>query len=214
MTEKLLAALLFGIVVSAATAADTYRWEDEAGNVYYSDQLPPSGARNVQRTRQQGGAPVPALPYRLQVVVKSFPVTLYVSDCGQPCNKARELLLARGVPHTLLDASQSEAQESLMALTGGALEVPVIKIGKTVLRGFEDGQWNSALDAAGYPGYAIIEVQPDIPQPAEQAASQGSASGEAGTANGAELDSAEARTSDADSGELDGEGVETLDPEQ
>jgi hypothetical protein len=32
-----------------------------------------------------------------------------------------------------------------------------------VLRGFESGQWNSALDAAGYPSYALIKVESKLP---------------------------------------------------
>lgn len=202
MTERLVGALVFAFVVSVATAADTYRWEDEQGNVYYSDQLPPSGARNVQRTLQQAGAPEPVLPYRLQVVVKNFPVTLYVSDCGQPCERARELLLQRGVPHTLMDVSNGEVQEALMGLTGGELEVPVVKIGKNVLRGFEDGQWNTALDAAGYPSYAMIDVKPVIPQQAGKSAGRGSTSGEADATGDADTDSSDTVAGGAEQDEL------------
>ena len=172
MTERLLILGVCVLVSVAAAAADTYRWEDQEGNVHYGDQLPPAGAKNIHRPRLYGDSPEQVLPYRLQVAVNKFPVTLYVTDCGKPCDMARELLLKRGVPHTLLDATSAKVQEELMALTSGNREVPVIKIGKAVVRGFEAGEWNGALDAAGYPSYPIIEVTPTIPQLTEKTKSQ------------------------------------------
>ncbi len=168
MMGRLLAVGVVALVSLGAAAADTYRWEDEAGNVHYGDELPPAGARNVQRPHLYDESSEQVLPYRLQVAVSRFPVTLYVTDCGQHCNSARELLLRRGVPHTLLDADRAEVQEELMALTSGAREVPVVKIGGTVIRGFEAAQWNSALDFAGYPSYPLVEITPTVPQVAEK----------------------------------------------
>jgi len=164
MIVKSLPLLVFAFVSCAANAADTYRWEDKEGRVYYSDQLPPTGARNVRRAQVDGNGDSEQLPYRLKIAVDSAPVTLYVTQCGKPCDQARQLLVKRGVPHTMMDATQADAQEALTALTGGGLEVPVVKIGKTVIRGFEEERWNAALDAAGYPSYAMIKVKPQVPQ--------------------------------------------------
>ena len=172
MTERLLVLCVCALVSVAAAAADTYRWEDPEGNVHYGDELPPAGATNIQRPRLYDDSSEQVLPYRLQVAVSKFPVTLYVTDCGEPCDMARELLLKRGVPHTLLDATKAKVQEELMVLTSGSREVPVIKIGKTVVRGFGAEQWNGALDVAGYPSYPIIEVTPTIPQLTEKPVSQ------------------------------------------
>ena len=208
MIERLVVAFVFAFVLSAAIAGDTYRWEDEDGNVYYSDQLPPTGARNVQRTRDSGSVPEQSLPYRLQVVVAKFPVTLFVTDCGRPCDRARELLIRRGVPHTLLDVSRAEVKEQLLALTKGELEVPVVQIGKTVLRGYEVGQWNAALDAAGYPAYPMIEVKPTVPQPALQAAGQETDTSGVEATDGAEIDSGETVTGDDASDALEGDNAE------
>jgi len=170
MIVKSLPVLLVAFVSCAVSAADTYRWEDKDGRVYYSDELPPTGARNIRRTRVEEGGPQDELPYRLQVVVENSPVTLYVTKCGQPCDRARNLLVQRGVPHSMLDASRADVQEQLVALTGGQVEVPVVQIGKTVLRGFDEGQWTSALDAAGYPSYAMIKVKPKTASQGKQAA--------------------------------------------
>ena len=213
MIERLLAAIIFGTVCTVTSAADTYRWEDEKGNVHYSDEFPPTGARNVRRTRQQGAEPEQALPYRLQVVVEKFPVTLYVTDCGAPCDRARRLLKDRGVPHTLLDPSSAKVQEALMAITGGELEVPVATIGSTVLRGYEESQWNGALDAAGYPSYAMIQVTPHKPRPPAQAASEDSENGEVAATDEAEPDVGETGTQETDTADLDTDELENVDAE-
>lgn len=209
MIVRLLLLLVVGFVCNASIAGDTYRWEDEKGRVYYSDQPPPPGARNVRRTRDYDDTEEQALPYRLQVVVEQSPVTLYVTDCAEPCDRARELLIARGVPHTLLDVSEAEVQEELMALTNGQLEVPVVEIGKTVLRGFEEGQWNTALDVAGYPSYAMIEVKPYVPQPAEKSDTEGSDDGNVAARNAGELDPAEVEPDELESNEGLVEDVDT-----
>jgi glutaredoxin len=207
MIVRLLILLFFGCVSSLVMAGDTYRWEDEQGRVYYSDQPPPAGARNVRRTRKFDEEKQ-ALPYRLQVVVDKSPVTLYVTDCGEPCEKASELLIARGVPHTLFDPSDARVQEQLMALTGGKLEVPVVVVGEAVLRGFQESEWNAALDAAGYPSYAMIEVRPYVPQPVEKSDRQGEDGNVAASDNG-ELDSAEVESGDFESDESVVEDVDT-----
>ena len=163
MIVKSLPFLVFAFVSFTVSAADTYRWEDEQGRVYYSDQLPPANARNVRRAQVDGNESDEQLPYRLQVAVDSYPVTLYVTDCGKPCKQAGQFLAKRGVPHKTLDASSADVQEKLRALIGGDLEVPVLTVGKTVLRGFGEEQWNAALDAAGYPSYAMIKVKPKMP---------------------------------------------------
>ena len=168
MINKLLIVciLIFGC---AAAGADedrdkTYRWEDAKGNVYYSDLPPPAGARNISTNRENGEAPTPELPYELQLAVKKFPVTIYVTpDCGGPCDSASALLIGRGVPHTELDAMRPDVNEKLNVLTNGQPAVPVVEIGKIVVQGFEQGRWNAALDKAGYPRHAMISVTPNVP---------------------------------------------------
>lgn len=168
MIKKLLIVgiLFFGC---AAAGADqdrdkTYRWEDASGNVYYSDLPPPAGARNISAARDNSEAPTPELPYELQLAVKKFPVTIYVTpDCGGPCDSASALLIGRGVPHTQLDAMSPDVNEKLNALTNGQPAVPVVEIGSIVVQGFEQGRWNAALDQAGYPRDAMISVTPNVP---------------------------------------------------
>ena len=167
MNKLLIVAIL--IFACAAAGADegrdkTYRWEDAKGNVYFSDLPPPAGARNISTTRDDAAAPTPDLPYELQLAVKKFPVTMYVTtDCGLPCDGAKALLIERGVPHTLLDANRPGVNDKLNALTNGQPAVPLVEIGKIVVEGYEKGRWNAALDKAGYPRDAMISVTPTIP---------------------------------------------------
>lgn len=155
--------VLFPVLVLACVAAqaELYRWVDADGEVHYSDQPPPANITQVEKIKAQGGKPsdVP-LPYVLQQAVKNFPVTLYSTECGDACTRARELLAKRGVPYTELDATDPATQVELSQLTGGALEVPVLKVGRDAVRGFEEGRWNTSLDAAGYPQTAVIPPRP------------------------------------------------------
>jgi hypothetical protein len=167
------------LLLSLPAQAETYRWVDSEGKVHYSDTPPPPAARNIKR---QSSPPKPAatqqLPYELQQAAKNFPVTLYVTDCGESCSYARQLLAKRGIPHTELDPTDALTYEKLKKVTGGTAVVPVVLVGRQVLKGFDEQSWNAALDAAGYPKTAIAKITPtkptkpaappQEPQPAEQ----------------------------------------------
>lgn len=151
------------LVVAAPVQADVYKWEDPEGKVHYTDQPPPPNARKIERRRVTDVAADPSMPYVLQEAVRNFPVTIYVSDCGEGCTRALALLSRRGVPHTVKNPLEPAVREELKRVTGGQVVVPVIQVGRTVLHGFEEGQWNAALDFAGYPATALIKLPPAKP---------------------------------------------------
>jgi glutaredoxin len=159
--------IVLGMVLLAASgavlAAQLYRWVDEMGNVEYRDTPPPASAKKVE-TRRVGGGTVetPALPFSVQQAVLNFPVTLWNSDCGAPCDQARSHLARRGVPHTEKDP-QTDI-EAFKKLTGG-LDVPVLYVGSTRIKGYLESEWDSALDIAGYPRTAPPGYRPSA-QPA------------------------------------------------
>jgi hypothetical protein len=175
--------ILWLAVVSAVPLtgqADLYRWLDGDGTVHYTDSPPPPAAQQVERIRLPKSPVADSeLPYTLQQLVKNFPVTLFVTDCGQGCTSARELLVKRGVPHTELDAREGNVQTELKKVNGGTVEVPVLLVGKQVVRGFDPRQWHGALDAAGYPKTALVKVTPYKPPPAAPAPTEAPATGEA-----------------------------------
>ena len=164
--------MLFSVLMLACVAAqaDFYRWVDADGKVHYSDQPPPASVKQVEKKKAAGGKASDApLPYVLQQAVKNFPVTLYSSACGSACTQAHDLLAKRGIPYTEMDATDVTVQPELKKLTGGTVEVPVLKVGRNTVKGYEEGQWNTALDAAGYPQTAVIPPGPPT-KPAPKAA--------------------------------------------
>jgi glutaredoxin len=172
--NTLLVGLALAAAASGAAAGELYRWVDENGRVHYTDQPPPPQARSAERKRLGDKPDAAQLPYALKEAVKNFPVTLYTADdCGEACKQASAYLSRRGVPFTEKDARRPDNANTVMSLTGGKLEVPVLTVGRNTLRGYEQGAWANALDAAGYPrspalppGVAARKVEP---KPAKEA---------------------------------------------
>ncbi len=148
-----------------AGAAQLYQWKDAQGRMVYSDQPPPPSARSAQQKSFKGNVIDDNESYVAKIAREKYPVTLYASACGVPCDMARQLLAERGVPYSSKDPQASaEAQADLRKLTGN-LSVPVIVVGVDRIDGFEAGQWQAMLDRAGYPKSAPPGRKP-APQPA------------------------------------------------
>ena len=132
-------------------AAQLYQWKDAQGRMVYSDQPPPPSITNAQQKAFKGSVIEGGESYAAKTAREKYPVTLYASACGVPCDQARQLLGERGIPFSSKDPQASpEAQAELQKLTG-RLSVPVLVVGSDKIDGFETGQWQSALDRAGYP---------------------------------------------------------------
>lgn len=146
-------------------AGEVYRWVDNKGSVIYSDQPPPPSAKQTLTVKGKGNVvDVDKESFESRLARDKNPVTLYSSACGPVCDQARDHLTQRGIPFTLKDpAKEPEIAVELKKLAG-ALEVPVILVGKTHLKGFDAGSWNSMLDAAGYPKAPLIPVKPNAPK--------------------------------------------------
>ena len=169
-------AIVFAIFAAACAGvhAEVYRWVDAQGKVHYSDEPPPASIKQVEIKKKSGGKPAEAnLPYVLQQAIKNFPVTLYSSPCGEGCKRASALLARRGIPYTEIDATDPATHDEIKAITGGEVEVPLLKVGNDSLRGFQEEKWNKSLDAAGYPQTAVSPARPPArpakpaPPPAE-----------------------------------------------
>jgi len=149
------------LAAAPAAAGQLYKWVDTDGNLHYTDQPPPAEAKiSEQKKFGDSGSDAP-MSYALQQAIKNFPVTLYSADqCGDACNKASALLSQRGIPFTQKDAREPAVAQELKALNGGKVEVPFMKLGGQIVRGYEENSWNSTLDAAGYPKWAVTRGQP------------------------------------------------------
>jgi glutaredoxin len=140
-------------------AAQLYRWVDDKGNVEWRDTPPPSAAKKVeQRTIHASTIPTSELPYSVQQAAKNFPVTLWATDCGDLCNRARAHLARRGVPYT--DKDPQSDFEAFKKASGGGAEVPLLIVGTQRLKGYLESEWDSTLDLAGYPKTALVPVKP------------------------------------------------------
>jgi hypothetical protein len=167
---RFVAAMFVGAMLAVAlpAGAELYKWVDADGNVHYTDTPPPTGAKKSERKKLTDKPSAPAVPYALQQAMKNAPVTLYTYDCGEGCAKAGALLAKRGIPFTTKDPLDPATREEMKKATGGEEVAPVLLVGRRALKGFEEGAWNGALDAAGYPSTPIGPV-PAVPAPAKPA---------------------------------------------
>lgn len=151
--KKLTLLLVCSALACTAGAAEMYRWVDKDGKVHYTDSPPPASAKKVEE-KNLGGSSVSGgdLPYATRAAAKNFPVTLYVSDCGDLCTQARQHLAKRGIPYTPKNPATNQADADALKKLVGSPQVPVLVVGSTSpLKGYDPASWDAALDAAGYP---------------------------------------------------------------
>jgi hypothetical protein len=161
--KRLIFIFLVPLATGAMAAAQLYRWVDEKGNVEYRDTPPPQGAKKIEERRVVTSTIETASPsYAVQQAMKNFPVTLWAYDCGEPCSNARSHLAKRGVPYTEKDPKPD--LKAFQKLTGGD-GVPVLFVGSTKVTGYQQSEWDNALDAAGYPRNAPPLAAKPAPKP-------------------------------------------------
>lgn len=173
--NAVVAALLLAAALPAA--AQLYRWTDDAGRVHFTDSPPPPNAKNVQKrgapaaVPQAKGGPAGSAPepFVLQQARKDYPVTLYSTPGCDACGEARKLLNARGIPFKEVSVTD-EAQIAELKSAVGSNSVPSMLVGRTVVRGFEEGNYHRTLDAAGYPKTGVLPPRSQAePTPVEPA---------------------------------------------
>lgn len=110
------------------------------------------------RTTSTGYGSFPRNPCRTTPRPRNFaeaankaPVTLFITNCGDPCTQAAALLQGRGVPYSTRQIDKDpDAAKALRQLIG-QLQVPVLKIGDNVQKGFEKVLWNNLLETGRLP---------------------------------------------------------------
>jgi hypothetical protein len=143
-------------------AAELYRSIDKDGKVHYSDS-PLEGSEDYERLRL-AKEPIPDenLPYESKRARENFPVTLYTfPDCGSACQLARDMLNKRGIPFTEKSLTSKQDIDAFRKDSGDS-NFPAATVGKTWLKGFQNEQWNSELDFAGYPK-KVLTYRPPAP---------------------------------------------------
>lgn len=151
--SKLISLLLTIAFSTTPALAELYKWVGADGKITYSDTPPPADAKKVEKKRlndrvNQGDG----LDFATRNAMKKYPVVLFTTDCGAPCDQGRALLNKRGVPFTEKNPEKNLADGQELKKLTGTLEVPDLRVGKdTPIKGFNEAVWNSALDNAGYP---------------------------------------------------------------
>jgi glutaredoxin len=178
-----LAASALLLTLAAAPAHAVYKIVGPDGKITYSDTPPPPGSNaSVRAVAVGGGGGAPdlsGLPTDLRQAATKYPVTLYAGNNCRPCEAGRQLLRQRGVPFAEKQVGTTQADiEMLQSLAGGST-LPVLTIGQQQLKGLVTADWNSYLDAAGYPRESKLPAtyrapaatpmvtRPEAPAPAE-----------------------------------------------
>lgn len=157
--------LMLCIMMAGSVHAESlYRWVDKEGKVHYGDR-PAEDAVNAEKKRFSATGSDAELPFNVRKARQDFPVTLYVSPkCGDFCARARAFLNKRGIPFAEKNIETKEALEAFNKINSNSF-FPSLTVGKTLLSGFEAGQWNSELDIAGYPKTAFYGFRPAASAP-------------------------------------------------
>jgi glutaredoxin len=186
-SARRLAPLLAGLALATGLAQAQYKVVAPDGSVTYTDRPPATANARVTPIGRNAIAaaaaanPELALPLELRNAVQRHPVTLYTGEPCNACDTARRLLQQRGVPYTERRVTTDEDGAALERLIG-ARSVPSLMVGSQPLRGFNDADWASYLDAAGYPRQSrlprnwqqpaarpLVERATPAPTPAEPA---------------------------------------------
>ena len=147
------------LLTAPAQSAQLYQWKDAQGRVYYSDQQPPPSVKNATQKSFTGNVIEGGDSFALKSAREKSPVTLYVTACGVPCDQAKRHLEQRGIPYASKNPESGEDRAALLKLTGRS-NVPVLLVGKDKIDGYEVGQWDAALDKAGYPKTGDLTKKP------------------------------------------------------
>jgi glutaredoxin len=173
------------LLVSASAHAQLYRWVGPDGKVTYSDTPPPSSAKQVEKKDVVSSGPSTSnLPYELAQAVKNNPVTLYTTTKCEPCEDARTMLKARGIPYSEKTVNTSEEIARLKQLSSDA-QLPFLTVGSKKQKGFQSNTWDALLTDAGYPQSNRLPAGYSNPAP-ESAAPKPKAAASGSPSNGSE----------------------------
>ena len=168
ITGMIAARVIAAVALSFALGAhaQVYRWLDEKGRLHAGDTPPPS-AREVEKVRVAPTPTEPVEPYALQLARKNNPVTLYTTPKCPLCDRARQLLKARGVPFSEKSVVTDEQVQELVGVVGRDA-LPSLVVGTKVQDGFAESLYEAMLDGAGYPKKGALPARKQEPAAAAQ----------------------------------------------
>jgi glutaredoxin len=186
MRTSELAATFLLCLAAASPAAAQYKWVDPGGQVHYSDQPPPAGMSGVAigaqapaaSKRDDGGVPA-----ALRGAASNYPVVLYTTPNCAPCQHARGHLSKRGIPFAERTVNSRADAEAYKSAGFSDHSFPALTVGRERSVGFEAGEWDRLLDAAGYPKTSVLP--PSYRQPPATGLAAASAARDAERSNDA-----------------------------
>lgn len=155
-----LALLICGLMMPAWAA---YKVVGPDGRITYTDRPPADQAAQSVGKAQSGAMAAVALPFELKQLANRHPVTLYTGRECAFCDTARQILRSRGIPHTEKTVNTPEDIRALNTQVGSN-QLPTLRVGGKLIIGLQQAEWNTYLDAAGYPQQSKLPVgyvQPD-----------------------------------------------------
>jgi len=152
---------------AALPAWAQYKVIDANGRVTYTDRPPVTSNDKIQPMRATGGpaAATSNLPFELRQIAERYPVTLFTGEACEPCVSAKTLLRQRGIPF-VEKTVKTDADIAAFRRAEASGELPVLRIGAQQLRGYNDAEWVSYLDAAGYPKQSQLPPSYKAPEAA------------------------------------------------
>lgn len=151
-------------LAAASPAWALYKVVGPDGKVTYTDRPPVDAKAQSVKAGASAGPSTEGLPYALARVVSRYPVVLITSANCASCEAGRQLLKARGVPFAEKTVSTPEDALALSSQEGTD-QVPVMRIGGQQVQGFSSTEWNSYLDAAGFPAQSQLPAGYKNPPP-------------------------------------------------
>ena len=168
-----LIATLVATLVISLPAWSAYKVVGPDGKVTYTDRPPTSSQAQVQMISPSGsvgsgGAELASLPAALRQPASRYPVTLYAAKNCPPCDSGRDLLVQRGIPFAEKRVDSSADLEAYAKFSGGRT-LPLLTVGSQQIKSGSLNDWNSYLDAAGYPKTSALPAGYRRPLPTAMA---------------------------------------------
>lgn len=161
--QKYLVIALIAVFTLPAQAAKLYKWVDEDGNVSYH-QRPPRDAGKYKVEEKEFGQTTESQRKSgsWQSSINKYPITLYMVPRCAMCDLVRQYLKSKKLPYSEINVENNKAAQAELTRVSGKLEVPVVTIGKGLVRGYSLEELNSKLIEAGYiEGEEKIQSSPD-----------------------------------------------------
>lgn len=157
--------LLFSLTVLEASAAVTVvECVDAAGDTSFRDKCPPGTSKAGDKVLLGVSS---KKAKSIKEIAAANPVVLYSVPSCDACDLVRNALTSRGAPFNEKNVQDDATGQSELKDKTGALTVPSVLIGSTVLNGYNRSALDSALNQAGYPAPDTASAPSSTAQPVQ-----------------------------------------------